>query len=255
MSGPPDGDEPTPPPDEAPEPAASPSAPAPAEGGERPPGWYPDPDGSGWRRYWDGQRWSSASAEQLADETAGSGGRSPIVARLVVGAGVLALIIVVIVLVSGTSTHTSGTGSTAAAPPTLHASGTTTSATTTTSTTAPVAPAQIGAALNAYVSAYNARSITALGALFSPRLVRRTGNGHPENLAGALTIYRGQFAAEAHPDLVLADIHMTSGVGQASAGALFGVYAHHRRSRGTIAFHFTQSGSQLLIDQLVVRVR
>lgn len=270
MSAPPDGDEPIPTPGEAPEPAVpaaaegggpgpaepagepEPAEPAPAEGEERAPGWYPDPDGSGWRRYWDGQGWSAASAEQLAEETAGSGrGWSPLAARLVAVAGVLAVIIVVIVLASASGSHKSSTSSATSTP---SASATTTTATTA-STPAPLAPAQVTAALNAYVSAYNARSIAALGALFSPQLVRRTGNGHPENLAGALAIYRGQFAAEAHPDLVLADVHVAPGVGQASAGALFGVYAHHRRSRGTIAFHFTQSGSQLLIDQLVVRAR
>ena len=113
----------------------------------------------------------------------------------------------------------------------------------------------INAALDAYVSAYNARSITAMAALFLTQLVRRTGNRHPENLAGALAIYRGQFATEANPDLRLAVVHLAPGVGQASAGALFGVYEHHRRTRGTIAFHFTQSGPRLLIDQLVVRSR
>jgi hypothetical protein len=30
----------------------------PAAGDDAPPGWYPDPDGAGTQRFWDGSRWS-----------------------------------------------------------------------------------------------------------------------------------------------------------------------------------------------------
>ena len=114
--------------------------------------------------------------------------------------------------------------------------------------------AEVTNAVQAYVAAYNARSIAALGALFSPTLVRRAGAGRPQNLATALALYRGQFAVQPNPDLVLANVKVAPGVGQASAGASFGVYAHNRRTRGKIAFHFTASGPVLLIDQLNIHV-
>lgn len=42
------------------------AAPRPPQAPAAPPGWYPDPDGSGRARYWDGGRWTDALAPQGA---------------------------------------------------------------------------------------------------------------------------------------------------------------------------------------------
>jgi len=144
---------------------------------------------------------------------------------------------------TSTTKHTSTTRSTS----------TTKSTTTTTGASTPVTAAAITAVVNAYVAAYNSHNIAALRALMSPQLVRHGGNGPPQNLAQALAIYQAQFAAEPNPQLRLAGLHVLPGVGAGSAGARSGVNSHGQRTRGTIAFHMTQTGPRLLIDQLVVR--
>jgi len=255
MSEPPQEAEPTPA-------DGSSEPPVPAEDADRAPGWYPDPDGSGWRRYWDGQGWSSASPEQLAEESGGApAGRGRTVAGAVVVAVVIIAVATVILATSSSGSHSHQAAAvsttTAARPPTSTRATTTAPSTTTSATASVTAIAVTGPAItkavDAYVAAYNARSIRQLGALFSPQLVRRTGAGEVQNLARALVVYSGQFAAETTPQLALAGVYVVPGAGQGGAGARFGVYAHGHRTRGTISFHFTQTGSRLLIDRLDIR--
>ena len=256
----------------APEPGAEPPAPAetarapepgaaPSESeGARAPGWYPDPDGSGWRRYWDGSNWSSASPEQLsvaASELDGAAvDRRRRIAQVTVVGVVLAAIVAVIVATGSSGRHTTATdvaGASATTAATTSAPATATT-TTTSSAPAPVTVAQVHSTLNAFVAAYNARSLAGLSAVFAPSLVRRVIGHSPQNLATALALYAAQFGATPNPDLVLADVKVAPGIGQAGAGAHYGVYAHNRRTRGTMIFHFTASGQKLLIDRLRLTV-
>ncbi len=254
--------------DETPGAGGSEPGDAPAEQGaaepEREPGWYPDPDGSGWRRYWDGKAWATASAEELARAEPkrelprrGTDGRRNL-ARAFVALVVVVVVAGVIIAASGSSTKRSHTASpvvlTTVRSLTPRTATPTSTATTTITTFTPVhvTAAAVTRALNAYVVAYNARSITALRSLFSPALIRRANNGAPQDLTRAMAVYRGQFSTEANPQLALAGVRVAPGAGHATAGAYFGVYAHNRRTRGTIAFHFVPSGSGLLIDQLNV---
>jgi hypothetical protein len=163
------------------------------------------------------------------------------------------VVVVVIIAASGSSKKTSHeAASRAATTGPTSTPRTTTTTTTTTTTPSFLTAAAVTRAVNAYVAAYNARSIPALRNLLSPLLIRRANNGAPQNLTRAIAVYRGQFAAEATPDLVLAGVRVEPGAGQATAGAHFGVYAHNRRTRGRIAFHLVPSGSGLVIDQLNV---
>ena len=227
--------------------------------GERAPGWYPDPDGSGWRRYWDGSAWAPVTPEQLAErERAGGDGgdgsdrpsRGRIVARVLVSVVVIAAAIVIAVVASNSSSskHTANSGHTTSTSSRL-----TTSRTSTSTTPTAVTAAALTAVATGYASAINHRNLPALTALFAPTLVRRGANGQPQNLAKALALYQAQFAAEANPQFKLSGLHVAPGAGQGSAGGRFGVNQHGQRTRGTIAFHMTQAGPRLLIDQLVVR--
>jgi len=231
-------------------------------GGERAPGWYPDPDGSGWRRYWDGNAWAPVTPEQLAErEREGGDGadggserpsRGRIVARVVVSLVVIAAAIVIAAVASNSSSskHTANSSHSTSAHT---SSGSTTSHTSTSTTPTAVTAAAITALTSGYASAINHRNLPALTALFAPSLVRRGGNGQPQNLAKALALYKAQFAAEANPQFKLSGLHVAPGTGQGSAGGRFGLNQNGQRSRGTIAFHMTQMGPRLLIDQLVLR--
>ncbi len=235
-----------------------------AEQPDREPGWYPDPDGSGWRRYWDGTAWATASAEELAraepkqrDAERPAPDRQRNLIAGLVAVIVVVIIAVVIIAAAGSSKKTNHAASSGASTTARTLTSLTTTATSTATTTTPalLTAAAVTQAVNAYVAAYNARSTRALRRLFSPSLIRRSDDGAPQNLARAMAVYRGQFSAEATPDLVLAGLRVTPGAGQATAGAYFGVYAHNRRTRGKIAFHFVPSGSGLRIDELNIHAR
>jgi hypothetical protein len=255
MSEPPEGTPPS---------GGGPSAPGDAE---RAPGWYPDPDGSGWSRYWDGHAWAPVTPEQLAEREGAPARRSrfgrTIDRVLISGAVIVAAVVLVVATRSSgggsSATHTTATQTVGArttatrSVPPSRAHGTTGATGATGASTTPLTAAAITGVVNGYVSAVNHRNLPALTALLSPQLVRHAGNGPPQNLARALTLYRAQFAAEANPGLKLGGLHVAPGAGQGSAGARFGINQHGGRTRGTIAFHMAQSGPRLLIDQLIVR--
>lgn len=206
--------------------------------GRRPrePGWYTDPSSAGgWRRYWDGERWTNATPDQLA-QLARRRRRRGGVGALVLGLVLIAGVIVASLGGGGTSTHRHARVSPRVTP-------------------VPAVTTNAAASVvDAYVAAYNSRHIDRLQALFAPTLTRVIeGSSHVQGLSGTMAVLRSQLRGPGDLALVLRDEHVSLGPGDvATATASYGVNINGRRQRGTLTLHLVASGGALLIDRIAL---
>jgi hypothetical protein len=138
------------------------------------------------------------------------------------------------------------------APARASASATAPASPTTPASDATVTAGAMAQVLRRYVDAYSAEDVNTLGSLFAPDLERVNGTDAPQDRSQALATYAGQFSQLDNPQYTLAGVTYDKGVTTGDATGRYRITSASGIHTGAIAFGFSASDGDLLIDRIII---